>query len=304
MKKIKIVCILGFLIGLSILLYPIVSNYLNSKTYITVIEEYNEKVKKIDKEENKILYEKALKYNNDLMSNFQKTFENDERYNSLLHINDTQIMAYIEIPKLNNLKIPIYHGFSKDTLQIGIGHMQGSSLPIGNIGSHSVLFGHRGLPNSELFTNINKLKENDIFYINILNNKNEYKIDKINIVKPEEMVDYFNIDETEDRITLVTCTPYCINTHRLLVSGIRNIGNSIVIDKSNKDINLQNTEDELKQNINPYDILRNIIIILFIIGSILILKLRYDNLGTIFIFRKKDKTKNKVKPKAKYKHKY
>lgn len=288
MKKKKIVCILGFFVGLSLVLYPIVSNYLNSKNHITVIEKYNENVSKIDKEENNTIYENVLKYNKDLINNFQKTFEDDERYYDLLYINNTPIMAYIEIPKLNNLKIPIYHGYSKDTLQIGIGHMQGSSFPIGGGGAHSVLFGHRGLPNSELFTNINKLKENDIFYINILNKRNEYKIDKINVVKPEEMIDYFKINEAEDRITLVTCTPYCINTHRLLVSGIKSNSELVNAYQKEKIVNPQEKEE------NTYSILKVILRIVGILLIIYVLKLRYDNLGTSFLFNKKTKKKKHI----------
>lgn len=223
-KKEKIstvVLILVFLAGLSLLLYPTVSDYWNSMHSTQAIMEYVEQVAALDNNDYDEMLEKAREYNQQLLDNpnrYEMSEEERETYNSLLNF-PGGVMGYLEIPSIK-VKLPIYHGTDESVLQVGVGHIEGSSLPVGGESVHSVLSGHRGLPSAKLFTDLDKLSEGDIFTIQILDEALTYEVDQIRIVEPQEL-DMLAIEEGMDYCTLVTCTPYGINTHRLLVRGHR-----------------------------------------------------------------------------------
>lgn len=217
-----IILILVFLTGLSLLLYPTVSNWWNSLHQSRAISDYARDVKTLDNEAYEGLLSDARAYNKRLAARndrFTLSEEDVEEYNSLLDISGTGIMGYIEIPEIK-VSLPIYHGTSDAVLSIAIGHIEGSSLPVGGEGSHCVLSGHRGLPSAKLFSNLNKLSEGDTFLLCTLDETLTYEVDQIRIVEPQEVTG-LAIEEGKDYCTLVTCTPYGINTHRLLVRGHR-----------------------------------------------------------------------------------
>lgn len=217
-----IILILFFLAGLSLLLYPSISNYWNSLHQSKAISHYVEAVASLDEEEYERIWSSAVEYNEKLYKNPTRHKMSDEdrkEYESLLDITGTGIMGYIEIPSIK-CTLPIYHGTSDEVLQIAVGHIEGTSLPVGGKSSHCVLSGHRGLPSAKLFTNLDKLAEDDIFMLRVLNNVLTYEVYDIKIVEPYE-VDSLDITYGNDYCTLVTCTPYGVNTHRLLVKGRR-----------------------------------------------------------------------------------
>lgn len=213
-----------FLIGLLILLYPSLSNLYNEKYQTKAIKSYEKILVDYSKEKNKEEIKRANDYNNELNKlidpfyNYKKL----ENYNDILNITDTGMMGYIHIPKID-VELSIYHGTSDEVLSKSVGHLEGSSLPVGGIGTHSVLSAHRGLPSSKLFTDLDKLEIGDIFTITILQQQLTYQVDEIKVIKPTE-IKYLAIDKEKDYVTLMTCTPYGINTHRLLVRGIRITG--------------------------------------------------------------------------------
>ena len=214
--------ILIFLVGLGFISYPTVSNLWNQAHQSRAIATYSKQVEKLDDSENKKMLKAARKYNKSLLkkSDHWKFSKKDKKkYESLLDVSGTGIMSYIEIPKIK-CSLPIYHGTDEGVLQIAIGHIEGSSLPVGGVNTHCVLSGHRGLPSAKLFSNLDKLEEGDIFMIRTLDQTLTYEVDQIRIVLPDE-VDDLKIEEGKDLCTLVTCTPYGINTHRLLVRGHR-----------------------------------------------------------------------------------
>lgn len=211
-----------FLLGLSLLLYPSFSDYWNSFHQSRAIASYAEAVAEIDNDDYKIIWDKAVEYNKQIGSEGQSwvlTDEQKEEYNSVLNISGNGIMGYIEIPSIK-VSLPIYHGVDEAVLQIAVGHIEGSSLPVGGENSHCVISGHRGLPSAKLFTNLDQLKEGDIFMMRVLDETLTYEVDQIRIVEPENLADVV-IVEGEDLCTLVTCTPYGVNSHRLLVRGHR-----------------------------------------------------------------------------------
>ena len=214
--------ILIFLVGLGFISYPTVSNLWNQAHQSRAIATYSKQVEKLDDSENKKMLKAARKYNKSLLkkSDHWKLSKKDKKkYESLLDVSGTGIMGYIEVPKID-CSLPIYHGTDEGALQIAIGPLEGSSLPVGGKSTHCVLSGHRGLPSARLFTDLDQLEEGDIFILNILGRKLAYEVDQIRVVLPEEMSD-LEIEEGKDLCTLVTCTPYGINTHRLLVRGHR-----------------------------------------------------------------------------------
>jgi sortase A len=217
-----IVLLLVFFVGLALLLYPSLSNYWNSLHQTRAIAEYNEKVAEMDSEEyNRVLTE-AREYNSTLTpgnTDFRLNDEQRQIYNSLLNISSDGIMGYIEIPSIN-CTLPIYHGTSNSVLEAGVGHIEGSSLPVGGESTHCVLSSHRGLPSAKLFSDLDKLVEGDVFMLRTLNEVFTYEVDQILIVLPDQ-VDALAIERGKDYCTLVTCTPYGVNTHRLLVRGHR-----------------------------------------------------------------------------------
>lgn len=217
-----IVLVLIFLIGLSLLLYPTVSDYWNSFHQSMAIAEYARDVEELDTEVYEQLWEEAEAYNRTLIDNegrFEISEEDEAEYAGLLSVSDTGIMGYIEIPAID-CSLPIYHGTDEAELQVAIGHLQGSSLPTGGIGTHCVLSGHRGLPSARLFSDLDKMAEGDIFILKVLDRTMTYEVDQILTVDPYDL-SALAIDPEQDYCTLVTCTPYGINSHRLLVRGHR-----------------------------------------------------------------------------------
>lgn len=217
-----VILILVFLIGLSLLLYPTISDYWNSLHQSRAIAEYAEQVAELDNNRYAELWANAHSYNEALRqreNRYELSEEEWKEYESLLNISGNGIIGYIEIP-LIGCSLPIYHGTDEAVLQIAVGHIEGSSLPVGGVGTHSVLSGHRGLPSARLFTDLDKLTEGDTFALRILHETLTYEVDQILIVEPHEL-DALEIDPEKDYCTLVTCTPYGINSHRLLVRGHR-----------------------------------------------------------------------------------
>ena len=221
-RKSTIVLLLVLLIGLSLLLYPTVSDYWNSFHQTQAIASYAEAVAELDDVSYEQYWEEAQAYNETLRSNshrYQPTENETKQYESLLNISGNGIMGYIEIPAIG-VSLPIYHGVEDTVLQIAIGHIEGSSLPVGGPGTHCVVSGHRGLPSAKLFTDLDKLAAGDTFLLRVLDEVLTYEVDQIHIVEPHE-VELLEIEEGQDLCTLVTCTPYGINSHRLLVRGHR-----------------------------------------------------------------------------------
>lgn len=215
--------ILIFLIGLSVLLYPNISEYFNSRNSSRAVANYESDLAKTSETERQEMLAAARAYNQELLTNDTRFEEMSaaqlERYNSVLNINGEGMMCYMEIPSLG-VSLPVYHTTGEIVLQRYIGHVEGSSLPVGGLGTHAVLSGHRGLPSAELFTNLDRMEEGDLFQIHVLGEVLTYQVDDISVVLPEE-VTQLTIDLEQDWVTLVTCTPYGVNTHRLLVRGTR-----------------------------------------------------------------------------------
>lgn len=221
-RLMTLLIVVVFVAGLSFLLYPTVSNLWNQAHQSRAIATYTEQVEKLDDSSNKEMLKVARKYNKELLKkadHWKLSKKDKKKYESLLDVSGTGIMGYIEIPKID-CSLPVYHGTDEGALQIAIGHLEGSSLPVGGKSSHCVLSGHRGLPSARLFTDLDQMEEGDTFILNILGHKLAYEVDQIKVVLPEEMSD-LEIQEGKDLCTLVTCTPYGINTHRLLVRGHR-----------------------------------------------------------------------------------
>ena len=212
---------LGFLIGISVLLYPSFSNFWNSKTQSRAIVNYESVLEHLDPEDYSAIFQAAYDYNEALYAlefpliNYDKV----PGYFETLKIQGTGIIGYIKIDKIG-VELPIYHGTSDEVLNIGVGHLQGSSLPVGGESTHSVMSAHRGLPSAKLFTDLDHLEPGDTFQLIILDQVLTYQVDQIKVVTPQEYGDLL-ITEGMDYCTLFTCTPYGINTHRLLVRGIR-----------------------------------------------------------------------------------
>jgi sortase A len=211
-----------FLIGLLLVLYPTVSNFLSNREQKKVIREYSNIVNNMDKEEKETMYNEAVDYNKKIYENGMIDYSNPDAvkgYNDILDVSGTGIMGYISIPKIN-VELPIYHGTSDGVLQVAVGHLEGSSLPVGGENTHCVLSGHRGLPSADLFTHLDRLNVHDVFTISVLDKTLVYEIDQIKVVAPGD-TQYIQIEDGKDYCTLLTCTPYGINTHRLLVRGRR-----------------------------------------------------------------------------------
>lgn len=227
MKKLKkhistIILMIVLFAGLSLLLYPTVSDYWNSLHQSRAIASYTEAVANLDDEIYEELWNKAVAYNEALWQRSNRYFpteEEHEDYMSQLDVSGNGIMGYIQIPSIN-CSLPLYHGTDEAILQVAIGHIESSSLPVGGEGTHCVVSGHRGLPSAKLFTNLDRMIEGDLFMLQVLNETLTYEVDQIRIVLPEE-VDDLDFVKGKDYCTLVTCTPYGINTHRLLVRGHR-----------------------------------------------------------------------------------
>ena len=226
MKKkgnfLNILLVLVFLVGLSLLLYPSVSDYWNSFHQTRAIATYSEEVANLENEQYDEIWEAAQQYNRSLTERgnaYLLSDEQKEAYEKLLDVSGLGVMGYIEIPEID-VSLPVYHGTEESVLQIAVGHLEWSSLPVGGESTHCVLSGHRGLPSAKLFTNLDKLTEGDIFLLRVLDEVLTYEVDQTLIVEPQDTAS-LQIEEGKDYCTLVTCTPYSVNTHRLLVRGHR-----------------------------------------------------------------------------------
>lgn len=226
-----IILVLIFFLGMGIMLYPTVSDWWNSLHATRAIEGYVSAVEDMSGKEKEVILGAAREYNAGLQSgvNFLVTEEELKEYNSILDITGTGIMGYLQIPAIS-VNLPIYHTVDEGVLQVAIGHIPGSSFPVGGEGTHAILSGHRGLPSAKLLSDLDKVVEGDIFTIDIMDETVTYMVDQIRIVLPEE-TDELAIQPGKDYCTLVTCTPYGINTHRILVRGkrIENLAEEVLI---------------------------------------------------------------------------
>lgn len=216
------ILVLALLAGLSLLLYPTISDYWNSMHASQAVATYAEDVKSIGQAQYDSMLTAAYAYNERLLARTNDFYLDDEQqaaYDQLLNIGQTGIMGYIEIPVIK-LSLPIYHGTSDSVLQIAVGHLDWTSLPVGGANTHCVLSGHRGLPSAKLFTNLDQMKTGDTFVIRVLDEVLTYEVDQILIVEPND-TSALTVEADKDLCTLVTCTPYGINSHRLLVRGHR-----------------------------------------------------------------------------------
>ena len=217
-----------FIIGIGILLYPVISNMLQAATSEATIASYQEQVRNLEEEEIEEILEKARAYNKTLVGRvLSDPFDNEAAKRaasqvSILNIGDS--IGYLEIPKIK-VYLPVYQGTSKEILQKGVGLLENSSLPVGGAGTHAVLSAHRGLPSAKFYDDLDQMEEGDVFSVHILNQVLTYQVDQIKTVLPEQTGD-LAVDANGDYVTLLTCTPYGINTHRLLVRGSRIPGES------------------------------------------------------------------------------
>ena len=220
-NKIGILLVLMLFIGICGLLYPSVSQYWNSKTQTKAVENYREILESLQSEDYDAFFEEAENYNAKLNElNFPLTdYHRLKGYNDILDLSGTGIMGYVSIPKLG-VELPLYHGISAEVLNVACGHLEGTSFPIGGESTHCVLSAHRGLPHAKLFTELDKMEVGDTFTITVLERTVTYQVDQIKVVLPNETNDV-QIVAGEDLCTLLTCTPYGINSHRLLVRGTR-----------------------------------------------------------------------------------
>lgn len=219
---ITVFLVLILLAGLSLLLYPTFSDWWNSYHQTKAIASYAADVANLSNEDYEKIWKAATEYNASLSernSDYTLTEEQKKQYEQLLNVSGDGIMGYIEIPSIN-CSLPIYHGTQESVLQIAVGHIEWSSLPVGGASTHCVVSGHRGLPSAKLFTNLDELSKGDTFMLRVLDEVLTYEVDQILIVEPQE-TGALQIEEGKDYCTLVTCTPYGINTHRLLVRGHR-----------------------------------------------------------------------------------
>ncbi len=261
-KILLIIAIIFIIVGTGIFLYPSISNYFAEKNHVEAIRNYDKMVVKIGEDSLKKEKEKAQTYNENLSGDpvhdpfvLGSGYALPENYKEVLNISGDGIMGYIQIPKIS-VDLPIYHGTSEEVLEKGVGHIQNTSVPIGGNSTHSVLTGHTGLPNAELFTRLDELVVGDIFYIHVLNDILTYKVYEIKVVLPDN-IDELRITSGEDLVTLVTCTPYGVNSHRLLVKAKRveyedytennNSGNTIETSNNSNTINNVETKKTNKQ---------------------------------------------------------
>lgn len=250
--KIRIFAGVLFLLGASILLYPSVSAYLNSQNQAKVVEDYSNQVKQMNDAETEKELQKAREFNENLKRTVvidpfteEMNQQLSEEYLKILNKNNGQIGTLI-IPKIQ-LKLPVYHGTEAKVLKKGVGHIQNTAFPVGGGGTHAVLSAHRGLPEARLFTDLDKLEKGDMFFIQVLDETLAYEVDQIKTVLPEDTGD-LQPSEEQDYVTLVTCTPYGVNTHRLLVRGKR-VPYDQKVQKTWKDWNQKDTADNRKNKI-------------------------------------------------------
>ena len=217
-----ILLIIVFLVGLSLLLYPTFSDWWNSMHQSRAVARYVDQVADMDEDKYAEIWDAARAYNQSLLqreNRYALTPEQVEQYEQLLNVGGTGVMGYVEIPEIA-VTLPVYHGTDEAVLQVAVGHLEWTSLPVGGKGTHCVVSGHRGLPSAKLFTDLDKVMVGDLFMLRILDEVLTYEVDQILIVEPHE-IQKLQIAPDKDQCTLVTCTPYGINSHRLLVCGHR-----------------------------------------------------------------------------------
>ena len=219
--KTVIILTLGFLIGISVLLYPAFSNFWNSKTQSRAIVDYESVLEHLEPEDHSAIFQAAYDYNEALQAvEFPlQNYKEVPGYYDTLKIEGSSIIGYVKIDKIG-VELPIYHGTSDEVLNRGVGHLEGTSLPVGGTSTHSVMSAHRGLPSAKLFTDLDRLEMGDTFQVTVLDQVLTYQVDQVKVITPQEFKDLLIVDGM-DYCTLFTCTPYGINTHRLLVRGIR-----------------------------------------------------------------------------------
>jgi len=238
-RRLSTALLIGILLaGISLLLYPTVSDWWNSRHQSEVIVRYTEEVSGMDEDVKSQLWEDAVSYNRELAAKAPHWILDEEEradYESQLDITGTGVMGYLEIPRIG-CSLPVYHGTEEAVLSAGAGHLEGSTLPVGGEGTHCILSGHRGLPSAKLLTDLDQMEEGDLFYLHVLGETLSYEVDQIVTVEPDELEE-LEIQEGQDLCTLVTCTPYGINSHRLLVRGRR-----ILTQKQETDMSVRKTE--------------------------------------------------------------
>lgn len=226
-KKILVTLFIGA--SLVMMFYPWISNFVNQHQADITVDNYKKKEKSLSEEQKEEMWKKAQMYNADLAKNqveltdpfveSKSAIKSGLIYNNLLNIDKSSMMCYLEIPCIN-VNLPVFHGTAASTLERGIGHLEGSSLPVGGKSTHAVLTGHTGLNNAKLFTDLTEVKEGDLFFLHTLGKDLAYRVIEIEVVLPEETQDLL-IRKGKDLVTLITCTPYGVNSHRLFVTGIR-----------------------------------------------------------------------------------
>lgn len=269
MKK-KIIEMSFIFVGIILIAYPIISACLSAFNQTVAISNYQEVINNLSDEEKEKELQKARDYNSEMegiVSVDISMSSNEEEAVSYLNVlNIGEAMAYISIPKID-VYLPIYHGLSEEVLQSGVGHLDTTSFPVGGKGTHAVLAGHTGLVRTKIFDDINKLEEKDKFYIDVLGETLAYEVDKIDVVLPED-TDTIVVEQDKDYVTLITCTPYMVNTHRLLVRGSRiDLEEIEIIEKNELETDIQSISSKRKMNIFISIIVVVFIIVIFIIYS-------------------------------------
>ena len=222
----RIIRVIAMLLGICLCAYPLMASLLEQKSQGKVLSTYEDEVKKYDEDGLEQFIQKAKEYNKELyeLGNFgvsgtRDSVLNNEGYNKNLNYSGNGVMGKIEIPEIN-VCLPIYHGTGEDVLSVGVGHLEGTSLPVGGENTHCVLTGHRGLPNSKLFTRLDELEKEDLFFIEVGQQVMAYRITEIEVIAPDN-VRGLSVEPQKDKVSLVTCTPYGVNSHRLVVTGER-----------------------------------------------------------------------------------
>ena len=226
MKKKKIIRNLALILGICLCAYPLVASIIEQQNQSRAVSTYENEVKDCDDKTLEQMIKDAEEYNDKLyqskssiVSTLREGILSSENYNKLLNVSGSGVMGTIEIPKIN-VNLPIYHGTGEDVLSVGVGHLEGSSLPVGGFNTHCVLTGHRGLPNSKLFTRLDELEKGDLFYIRTGDRIADYLVSEIQVIRPED-VGGLSVQTEKDMVSLITCTPYGVNSHRLVVTGER-----------------------------------------------------------------------------------
>lgn len=285
-RVLTVILVLVLITGLGVLVYPFVSNMLHDRKQDEIITEYNENMENLDQEEKDAMLERAREYNESLLGNVVLTDpfdpaameEQNEEYDSILNLEGDGVMAYVEIPRID-LYEAVYHGTSDEVLARGIGHLMNTSLPVGGEGTHAVLSGHTGLPEAELFTNLELVEEGDVFYIHVLGETLAYEVDQIKVVEPSDTSDLL-IEQGKDYVTLVTCTPYGINSHRLLVRGHRVPYTEELRDRGDAQA-AEGVEGESWKAVYGRALLEGVLIAAVILGVFLIVMRRLRKKGVI-----------------------